>query len=786
MSRPRLACLAAVLSSLLNGALCANAAPASGDATHGYRHGETFLVTTHHRVSIAVMTRLAAAREALAPGDEPAGEPDRAPVRPDRSSLHANPASPSGATWPARPARTDAARPIAAPFSPQVVGTSFPGATYAGVNPTLLFPPDCMGAVGPAQFVVLVNGRLVSFDKTTGLADGVLNIRPDAFFGGGPPPYTTDPRIRYDRLSSRWFLMINWMNSPDNLVVAVSDSGGVLTPSTQFVFTSIPVDGPSPPVSSTCFADYPTLGIDANAVYLGANNFCGADPGNGCDVYVIRKRSLWDPYAPAVITAFRGVSSATAEGPFTPHGVDNFDPAATEGYVIGVDNWVSGTLSLLRVSDPGGTPAISAPIAITVPATAPPIRVPHLGNVKGVNGTLDAIDDRLMSAVMRDHHVWTSHQVGVDNTGSSTGLVTRDGSRWYEIDVPPGGGAPTLLQAGTVFAPSVTNLGDQRSYWMSSLMVSGQGHAAIGFSTAGSAEHINAATAGRLAGDPPGTMQAVQMLTNSTFGYNPSKDVGGPIGRRWGDYSYTCVDPLDDQTMWTVQEYCDQAASYAVRVAKLVAPPPAVPASCPDVSAGTNPVTVTLTGVSNGASGFFDPGTDPPGGLPFHHLAVSVRPASPGGTPPVVIAATVVNPTTITLVLDAHAARVNAPGESDTVTVTNPDGQSASGAVLRVVAPAAIGPSAPAAFGITAVRPNPSSGALRVGYTLARAARVRLSVLDLQGREVAVLADGVETAGAHEARWDPGADPGRVPPGIYLACLRADGHVHVRRLARIR
>ena len=58
--------------------------------------------------------------------------------------------------------------------------------------------------------------------------------------------------------------------------------------------------------------------------------------------------------------------------------------------------------------------------------------------------------------------------------------------------------------------------------------------------------------------------------------YNPAADPGG-LGRRWGDYSYTVVDPLDDMTVYTVQEYNRALNSYAVRVGKLAAPLPATP-----------------------------------------------------------------------------------------------------------------------------------------------------------------------------------------------------------------
>src|SRR5919107_5147607 len=100
-------------------------------------------------------------------------------------------------------------------------------------------------------------------------------------------------------------------------------------------------------------------------------------------------------------------------------------------------------------------------------------------------------------------------------------------------------------------------------------MVSGQGHAALGFSTAGNAARIDASTTGRLASDPSNTLRTPTVqYTSSTFGYNPASDPGGDFGRRWGDYSYTALDPDDDMTMWTVQQYCNASNSYGVRVAR--------------------------------------------------------------------------------------------------------------------------------------------------------------------------------------------------------------------------
>ena len=67
---------------------------------------------------------------------------------------------------------------------------------------------------------------------------------------------------------------------------------------------------------------------------------------------------------------------------------------------------------------------------------------------------------------------------------------------------------------------------------------------------------------------------------------------------RWGDYSHTSVDPCDGQTFWTIQEYVDGTDSWGVKVGKILAPPPATPASTSptSVNAGSASVSVTLTG----------------------------------------------------------------------------------------------------------------------------------------------------------------------------------------------
>jgi hypothetical protein len=104
-----------------------------------------------------------------------------------------------------------------------------------------------------------------------------------------------------------------------------------------------------------------------------------------------------------------------------------------------------------------------------------------------------------------------------------------------------------------------------------------------------------------------------------------------------------------------------------------------------------------------------------------------------------------------------------------------------SGAVVAVEAA-----ELPTEFAIDRVWPTPSRGPLRLAFSLPRDADVRLVVMDVQGREVAVLADGLVPAGRHERLWSGRTRGGSAPAGIYFARLTAEARSWVRRVVLTR
>ena len=330
----------------------------------------------------------------------------------------------------------------------------------------------------------------------------------------------------------------------------------------------------------------------------------------GSSAFVVRKVSLTNGGDPFV-TAFHNLTGTpTGNGLFAPHGVDNDSPTPGAGYFIAADNGALGRLMLRRVQDPGGIRRSQQTSGSPSPSTAAPIRVPHLGNLDGTNGYLDGGDDRLASAHLVNGRLWTAHTIGV--TDQRRRQCIGDAQRRPLVRAAGRSTAtPTVVQSGTIHSASGGASLTERSYWVPSLATTAHGRTVVGFSAAGSQESINAAATERLQSDAPGTMRTPSLLTASSSPYNPASDPGSAArGRRWGSYSATSVDPCDNSTVWTLQQYADAADSYGLFAARLTGPPPALPVSVTPsvVPGGVTSINLQVTASSSAGSAFFDPG----------------------------------------------------------------------------------------------------------------------------------------------------------------------------------
>jgi hypothetical protein len=75
----------------------------------------------------------------------------------------------------------------------------------------------------------------------------------------------------------------------------------------------------------------------------------------------------------------------------------------------------------------------------------------------------------------------------------------------------------------------------------------------------------------------------------------------------------------------------------------------------------------------------------------------------------------------------------------------------------------------PAEFALQQNYPNPFNPATTITFALPKDSRVKLTVFDLLGREVAVLVDRVKPAGVHTAEFNAAI----LPSGVYYYRVEA-------------
>lgn len=88
----------------------------------------------------------------------------------------------------------------------------------------------------------------------------------------------------------------------------------------------------------------------------------------------------------------------------------------------------------------------------------------------------------------------------------------------------------------------------------------------------------------------------------------------------------------------------------------------------------------------------------------------------------------------------------------------------------------------PRELALAAPCPNPVRAGARLAYAIARDGPARLSVVDVQGRELAVLAAGAHARGLYEVAWPLSLGGRPVEAGLYFVRLRSAGEERVRRV----
>ena len=171
------------------------------------------------------------------------------------------------------------------------IGLNFTGSSY--ITNSQALPPDPNGVIGPTRFMEFVNGSVAVYNRTNGLS---VQRKSDLKFWADAGLNTSaidvsDPRVIYDPNTQRWFAtQVDFdPNASDptmeanDFLLAVSLTSSPTGPWKGFMFQADPDNG--------YFADFPTLGVDSNAVYI-SGDFYSSSVSMGPGLVSIPKASL--------------------------------------------------------------------------------------------------------------------------------------------------------------------------------------------------------------------------------------------------------------------------------------------------------------------------------------------------------------------------------------------------------------------------------------------------------------------------------------------------------------
>ena len=573
-------------------------------AQSGERKGHTYTVEKREVKTFQLMNEIAQHKALRSTCPPPAACPPCPPATPGIYVPTQSPTALPGAFFPATTTANSAVVP------PQTKGLVFTAADRATNAATNYKDGSYGGCVGLQQYILTSNYGFISFNRL-GIRDGNLDAEL-ASFANADSDFSTfldsqEVRMRFDQSINRFIFTIDSFDfnspigGPGGFTVGISDNSGIINANTTWTIVNIFDATLLPniigcPSDQTNAIDYTRVSVDQNAIYVAVNWFAISNFNfSSSSAYVIQKQSLING-GPAVITAFPDlVRFPGSPVPYRDAGstvmtVDNFDTNPTFGYLIGQDPSFFGRLVLWRIINPGSTsPTISAGLTLDVPATGSQISgltsAPFLGNLYGVLGNLQVNDDRLQMAHIRNGQLYTVQGILVNNAGVGTPSGDRAGIRWYQISMNPTGTelattTPTLIQAGTLWDTSVSN---PIFYYMPSIMTNKNGDLVISGTLSSTTIPTTAFYVGRLASDTLGQLRVGTAVADISFAQGAgtySRTLGllsatdafsTTFGQRFGDWSYTTIDPIDNLTMWTTQSILVNGLETFV-VAQLLAP----------------------------------------------------------------------------------------------------------------------------------------------------------------------------------------------------------------------
>jgi PEP-CTERM motif len=403
-------------------------------------------------------------------------------------------------------------------------------------------PPDTMGAVGTTQYVELNNGIFRVHDKATGA--NIFSSSPSNFWTNNVGLGATggDPRIMFDAASQRW------------IASAFGATGNVINVAVSATSDALGIwKGMSIPVLASGTADYPTLAIDNQAVYIGTNNFT---PGfTGTSLVVLSRNSVFAAGGPTTTgMAQFNTALAGADNGFAIQGVNSTDGDGVGRIVADSRDFNANVAyNIINPGTAGASQTVSAQIAGSGYSQAP------LGRQPDGTRTIDTLSPRITGSVFEmNGKIYYAHTVAADSGNAAAVRIV-------------------VLDAVTKAILSTTKIQDPNfDYFEGSLAINSSGKLVVGYNRSG-AQTTDLNNDGKADGNVSvmarvfnananGTLtqtDEILIRVSDTGDYHCTTVAGAAQCReRWGDYAAVSLDPTNNDNFFVIGEYARPTAAF--------------------------------------------------------------------------------------------------------------------------------------------------------------------------------------------------------------------------------
>lgn len=459
---------------------------------------------------------------------------------------------------------------------------STPSLTFDGLADTdtgnltgfIVAPSDQNIDVGPNDVIQTVNNAMRIWDKNGNpkIAPKLISSLFTNLGGTCANPDKGDPVVLYDRMADRWFItqfgFDDQFNPPYHQCVAVSKNGD---PTGVYYTYDFVTPGAE-------FPDYGKFGVWPDGYYMTVNQFTNGVSGNGVGMYALdrQKMLVGDPTASFIYFNLDLASH--------PEGVNSTVPSDQDGLEApppGTPNTFSYLISD-EFEDPGfnvdalklydfhadfATPANStfterpeSPVPVAAfdprsPSGRADVKQPSPATTADY---LDSIPYHLMYRLQYRNRggietLVSSTTVNVSGVTPSTSANYQAGVRYFELQRSSPGGV-WLLYDNATFSPDAGNPSTGLNRWLPSAAIDHMGNLAVSYSASSTSVFPSIRYAGR-------DFNALGGLTGEQHLFDGTK-VQLDSGNRWGDYQSLQVDPTDDCTFWTTNQYYATNSQY--------------------------------------------------------------------------------------------------------------------------------------------------------------------------------------------------------------------------------